>query len=187
MKTYVKNNFPGLVRLVRRMKSPWSETSKCRKSLAPFCRGDGIDIGYGGDPIVRNAICMDMPSPYALYRSHPQHLHGDARNLHWFRDGVLDFVYSSHVLEDFEDTAAVLNEWLRLLKSGGHLVLFLPDEQTYRTHCKKTGQFQNPHHIHENFGLGYLKKCLAIRDDVEIIHEQFPVAIYSFELVLKKL
>ena len=96
-----------------------SETSKCRGRLAPFCKGDGLDVGYGGDPIVPHAICMDLPQKYAAYESHVQHLHGDATNLHWFRDGALDWVYSSHVLEDFPDTSTVLNEWLESCASGG--------------------------------------------------------------------
>lgn len=163
-----------------------SETSKCRTSLAPFCAGDGLDIGFGGDPIVPHAICMDMPKAYARYKEHVQHLHGDAANLHWFRDGCLDFVYSSHVLEDFPDTRAVLEEWLRVIKPGGHLVLYLPDEQAYRAHCRSQGKPPNVHHVHEDFSLAYLKQCLVGRQDIEIIHERFPVGIYSFELVIKK-
>lgn len=163
-----------------------SETSKCRDSLAPFCQGDGLDIGYGGDPITPNAICMDLPEAYAKYLDNVQHLHGDARNLNWFKDGCLDFIYSSHVLEDFEETEPVLTEWLRVLKPGGNLVLYLPDEQTYREHCKKQGKPPNPHHIHDHFSLGYMREILDQRDDIEIIHEKFPVGIYSFELVIKK-
>jgi SAM-dependent methyltransferase len=164
-----------------------SETSKCRRDLAPFCTGDGVDVGYGGDPIVPHAICVDLPRPYARYERHPQHLHGDARNLHWFTDGCLDFVYSSHVLEDFEDTAAVLGEWLRVLAPGGHLVLFLPDEPTYREHCRARGLPPNPHHVHDEFGPGYLEEVVAARDDAEVCHLRFPVGVYSFEMVIRKL
>ena len=39
-----------------------------------------------------------------------------AKDLYWFRDGVLDYVYSSHLLEDYVDTEAVLREWLRVLR-----------------------------------------------------------------------
>lgn len=148
--------------------------------------GDGIDIGFGGDPIVSHAICMDMPNRYASYESHVQHLHGDARDLHWFSSNALDWLYSSHVLEDFENTAAVLNEWIRVVKPGGHIVLYLPDEQTYREHCRKQGKPPNEHHIHDNFSLDSVKQCLAQRKDIAIIHERFPAGIYSFELVLKK-
>lgn len=170
---------------------PWkrarrSETSRCRASLAPYCVGDGIDVGFGGDPIVPHAICMDLPTPYARYKQHVQHLHGSAEDLHWFRDGVLDWVYSSHVLEDFPDTARVLDAWVRVLRPGGVLVLYLPDEQTYRAHCRAQGKPPNAHHIHEHFGLPWLKEKIAARRDLEVVHERFPVGIYSFELVLRK-
>jgi len=163
-----------------------SETSKCRSSLAQYCQGDGVDIGYGGDPIVPHAICMDLPQGYAHYGNHIQHLHGDARDLHWFRSNSLDWIYSSHVLEDFEDTKAVLEEWLKVVKFGGNLVLYLPDEQTYRAYCQSQGKPPNIHHIHKDFSLSYVKECLAQRSDIEIIHERFPVGIYSFELVVRK-
>ena len=164
-----------------------SETSKCRSRLAPFCVGDGLDIGYGGDPIVPHAICMDLPKKYAAYESHVQHLHGDATNLHWFRDGALDWVYSSHVLEDFPDTSTVLNEWLRVLRVGGRLILFLPDEQLYRAYCKSQGKPPNAHHVHEHFGLDYLKQFINRRAHLKIIHDVNHIDIYSFELVIEKM
>jgi SAM-dependent methyltransferase len=180
----------AIVAFTERLKQPRrrptiSETSKCRASLAPFCVGDGVDIGFGGDPIVPTAIAMDLPERYARYLENPQHLHGDGASLHWFRDGTLDYVFSSHVLEDFQDTAGVLKEWLRVLKPGGRLVLYLPDEQTYRANCRREGKPPNAHHVHEHFGLAYLKSCLPMLG-LEIEHERFPVGIYSFELVVRK-
>ena len=35
-----------------------SETSAVRDLLAPYCAGDGLDLGYGGDPIVPHAIAL---------------------------------------------------------------------------------------------------------------------------------
>jgi predicted SAM-dependent methyltransferase len=164
-----------------------SETSKCRASLAQYCQGDGLDIGFGGDPIVPHAICLDMPKGYANYDNHVQHLHGDARNLYWFRSDSLDWVYSSHVLEDFEDTRSVLYEWLRVVRPGGYIVLYLPDEQTYRAYCSHQCKPPNIHHNHEFFSSEFVMSCLKSRDDIEIVHQQFPVGIYSFELVLRKI
>ena len=164
-----------------------SETSKARNSLQKFCVGDGLDIGFGGDPIVNTAICIDLPERYARYKEQPQHIHGDARDLKWFNNDSLDYVYSSHVLEDFADTEAVLGEWLRVLKPGGMLVLYLPDEQTYRVHCRKQGKPPNVHHIHENFSLNHVKDILKENQKVKIVHERFPSGIYSFELVIEKI
>lgn len=163
-----------------------SETSKCRESLAPFCQGNGLDIGFGGDPIVDHAICMDLPNAYAKYVENPQHLHGDARDLSWFASGSLDFVYSSHVLEDFEDTKAVFTEWFRVLRPGGRMVLFLPDEQVYRAHCYANGKPPNKHHVHDFFGEQYMRDIVADFSNAEVVHYKFPVGIYSFEMVIEK-
>src|SRR5258708_29036296 len=84
-----------------------SETSKCRNRLAQFCTGYGLDLGFGGDPITDTAIRVDQIYPYSNVGSFPVQLGGDARRLVWFNDEVLDFVYSSHLLEDFVDTKDV--------------------------------------------------------------------------------
>jgi len=184
-KKFYRNMKNFFLRIFEREKAV-SETSKARGSLAAFCRGNGLDIGYGGDPIVPHAICLDLPERYASYKRHPQHLHGDARDLHWFREDCLDYVYSSHLLEDFEDTKAVMSEWLRVIKTGGVLVLYLPDEQAYRKNCREKGVQPNVHHVHADFSLDYIKQILNHIDGVEIIHEKFPSGLYSFELVIKK-
>ena len=164
-----------------------SETSKCRSRLAPFCVGDGLDIGYGGDPIVPHAICMDLPEKYAAYESHVQHLHGDATNLHWFRDGALDWVYSSHVLEDFPDTSTVLNEWLRVLRVGGRLILFLPDEQLYRPTASLKASRPMPT-MSTNISAWIISNSLSTdAAHLKIIHDVNHIDIYSFELVIEKM
>lgn len=81
-----------------------SETSKCRERLKKFCIGYGLDIGYGGDPIIPGAITVDLAIPYTKVGDAPLNLGGDARNLYWFADNSLDYVYSSHLLEDFDAT-----------------------------------------------------------------------------------
>jgi predicted SAM-dependent methyltransferase len=174
-------------RLVRDHRDYQSETSKCRERLAPFCLGDGVDLGFGGDPITETAIRIDMPQPYAHTGSYQVQLGGDATKLHWFNDGVLDYVYSSHLLEDFEDTRTILLEWLRVLRSGGRLVIFCPDEQVYREHCRRTGQGYNEHHKVSDFSLAKVKKILGDIGGTRIIHENPLIDDYSWELVAEKL
>jgi predicted SAM-dependent methyltransferase len=164
------------------------ETSLCRPRLSQFCAGYGIDVGYGGDPIIPSAITMDLPSPYTHVGATPLNLGGDAKDLYWFADNVLDFLFSSHVLEDFTigETKNVLLEWLRVLKVGGNLVLYLPEEQRYRKHCKETGQSYNYSHKIDHFGFKYIKNILKEIENVEVIHEDPNCEIYSFEIVAKK-
>lgn len=163
-----------------------SETSKCRSRLAPYCEGYGLDLGFGGDPITLAAIRMDFPVPYTNVGNFPVQLGGKAEDLFWFRDNVLDYVYSSHLLEDFLDTAGVLKEWLRVLKPGGRLVIFCPDEQRFRKHCKETGQPYNTAHVHEFFSLQSVKKTLADLGTTKVIYEKDNVDIYSWDLVCQK-
>jgi predicted SAM-dependent methyltransferase len=163
-----------------------SETSKCRARLAPYCTGFGVDLGFGGDPITPHAVRVDFGTPYTAVGAQPVQLGGDCSRLHWFRDGVLDFVYSSHVLEDFDDTEAVLREWIRVLKPGGRLVLFCPDEQRFRAHCARTGQSYNPHHKHAHFSLPFVKGLLDRIGETRVIYENPDVDLYSWDLVVER-
>jgi SAM-dependent methyltransferase len=163
-----------------------SGTSLCRSRLAPYCNGDGVDLGFGGDPITASAIRIDMPAPYGAVGQHPVQLGGDASNLVWFRDNALDYVFSSHLLEDFDDTSAVLREWLRVLKPGGRLVIYCPDEQRYREHCQRTGEFHNPHHKHADFSLAYVKRLLDEIGGIRYIYENPRIDLYSWDLVAEK-
>ncbi len=167
---------------------PPSETSKCRARLAPFCSGYGLDLGFGGDPIVPHAIRMDMPQPYSDVGKLPVQLGGDATRLVWFADGTLDFVFSSHLLEDFVEVGAVLQEWLRVLKPSGRLIIFCPDEQVYRRHCAATGQPYNTHHVHADFSLALVKRELArLGVPHRVLHEAALIDVYSWEIVVEKL
>lgn len=132
-----------------------SETAKYRHLTVEHCNGNGVDIGSGGDPVVPWAINFDLPrDAFAKYHSEhdPRHViqfGGDAKSLP-FKDGVLDFVYSSHLLEDFLDWDPVLREWMRVLKPGGRLVILVPDKKLWADALAR-GQPPNCAHTHESF------------------------------------
>jgi predicted SAM-dependent methyltransferase len=164
-----------------------SETEKCRKRLACWCIGNGLDLGYGGDPIIPTAITVDLTEPYTHVGKHPQNLMGDASNLYWFKDNSLDYVFSSHLLEDFVDTEKVLREWLRVLKLDGRLILYCPIEQKYRKHCLETHQPYNQSHKIENFDFYYVKDILQNKiKNVTFVYQVDSIDIYSFEMVVQK-
>lgn len=169
-----------------------SETDTCRSVLANFCVGNGVDLGFGGSPINETAICVDRAETDA--RAHcgasPTHLVGDIANLTWFRDNTLDYVYSSHALEDFQETALVLSEWMRVLKGGGKLVLFLPDQAAYEGHCAAAGTFPNQAHVHKDFSLEFVRKRLfeigITQHNILFESWPFPGNPYSFAIVVRK-
>jgi SAM-dependent methyltransferase len=89
--------------------------------------GDGIDIGAGEDgiqvyyeffPLMRTCRAWDKPD-------------GDAEVMEGVSDDTFDFVHSSHCLEHMRDPAIALENWLRILKPGGHLICIVPDEDLY--------------------------------------------------------
>lgn len=164
-----------------------SETSHVRSLLAKWCQGCGLDVGAGGDKIVPHAISIDLPTPYYSFGPDAVQLKGDARNLFWFNDSVLDFVYSSHLLEDFEDIVEAINEFARVLKLGGHMILYLPDELLYRAYCKEVDDIQNAAHKHVHFNAKYVKECvMRSLYNLELVFESGIINFYSFALVFKK-
>jgi len=167
-----------------------SETDKVRDVLAKFCVGNGLDLGFGGSAILPTAITVDMiGGAYTNFNDDVQNLQGDARDLYWFQNNVLDYVYSSALLEDFppEDTLWVMKEWLRVLKVGGNLVLYLPDEKAYQDWYEKAGEVANPGHQNHDLNLEWFKKHIVSKLNVEIIHENPLSGGYMFEIVLRRL
>ena len=163
-----------------------SETDKARATLTKYCEGYGLDLGFGGDKIIPSAIGVDLPKPYTKTGEDPVQLGGDAADLYWFKDEVLDYIYSSHLLEDFEDTVPVLREWKRVLKKGGYLVLYLPDEQVYRADCAAKGLIGNSAHKLKNFSLDWVLRCAEEVGGLELVHSTGIVIDYSFEVVFKR-
>ena len=133
-----------------------SETSTARDILAPYCEGLGLDLGAGGAKIVPHAWAFDLHRPYTKVGEDRQQLRGDCRSLSFICDEALDYVYSSHLLEDFtyeQLRSIILPEWRRVLRSSGLLILNCPDQQRFVAHCRATGQGMNLAHKEDDFSL----------------------------------
>jgi SAM-dependent methyltransferase len=94
---------------------------------ARYFVGHGVDIGAGPDalgqyselfPLMKSCRAWDVED-------------GDAQYLDALPDASLDFAHSSHCLEHMRDTREALQNWLRVLKPGGHLIVTVPDEDMY--------------------------------------------------------
>lgn len=162
-----------------------SETAKFRALLAPFCVGRGAEIGPGGDPIVPEAIRVDLERPYARVGEAEPHLRGTGARLPCFADGELDYLYSSHVLEDFFDTEGVLREWLRVVRPGGHVVLNLPDQALYLRLTPPA--IRNENHCRPEFGPRYVRGVIERIGGCEVVLlEDPPPGDYAFPVVIRK-
>jgi SAM-dependent methyltransferase len=97
-----------------------------------YFSGKGIYIGYGGDPIVDGCDVWDEE-------------HGDAQYLPGLEDKTHDFVYPSHTLEHMQDPAVALQNWWRVVKPGGFLILYIPDRDLYEKKSTLPSQWNEDH------------------------------------------
>jgi len=152
-----------------------SETAKHRKLLQGYCVGNGLDLGSAGDPIVPTAIQVDLPNPYCplLDTHYPPQIRGDATNLWWFKDNVLDYVFSSHLIEDFtaDQQKVICREWGRVVKVGGHIVILAPEQGRWREALAK-GQPPNLAHKHEPF-IGWFSTIFREFGNWDILEDRF--------------
>jgi predicted SAM-dependent methyltransferase len=139
-----------------------SETSKVRHLVIAYCQGHGCDIGFGGDKIKKeDCHGIDYAQPYTSTGSDAVDIAVDVINEPIpVADNTYDYVYTSHLIEDFEDTGAGLREFIRILKPGGNLILVFPDQRKYEEHCLRTGQPLNMHHVHKDMGLAFMHREL---------------------------
>lgn len=115
---------------------------------------NGVDVGSGTSRCDDMILSIDQQADYQY--AHAQ-LVWNCHDLELFNNGVLDFIYSSHVLEDFEDIPVVFENWWRKLKVGGLMLLLLPDMQGGRYPTVEQGG--NPSH-RTNVGKEYIHGML---------------------------
>ena len=177
-----------------------AETSKARERRLKenffnlYCKGKGLDVGFGGDLIIENAEGYDFE-------------HGDAQYLKGKKDNTYDFVYSSHTIEHLPDPSEAIRNWFRIVKPGGYLIIYLPHRDLYEKKKTLPSRF-NPNHFHfflverdekpdtigiiplversiNNFELIYVKECNeghTITDP--LVHSD---GEYSIEVVIRKM
>ncbi|WP_449246862.1 methyltransferase domain-containing protein [Desulfarculus baarsii] len=95
--------------------------------LRRYFVGDGMDIGGKPDPLL---LYMEF---FPLIRSVRtwDWEDGDAQFLVGVEAGALDFVHSSHCLEHLADPFEGVQNWFRVVKDGGYLIITVPDEDLY--------------------------------------------------------
>jgi predicted SAM-dependent methyltransferase len=163
------------------------EVDKCRERLIKFCIGDGIDVGAGGRHPDRLHDTENKIHPLAIgVDIMGSQLTGRADNLYWFKDEVLDFIFSSHLLEHMPDMTKTLNEWLRVLKVGGYIVLYLPLEGEYPAVGEPGANADHKHNLNPN-KLIEIFNLLTFKVEYVKIEERTEGDEYSFDLVVRKI
>jgi ADP-heptose:LPS heptosyltransferase/predicted SAM-dependent methyltransferase len=160
------------------------ESVKIMWELVPYTRGSGIELGCGPFKAFPHFTGIDA-NRYEGEKFGPQ-LVMDCSHLGSFADRGFDFVYSSHLLEHLQDTAAVLTEWWRVIDVGGHLVLYLPHRDFYPNIGEPGG---NEDHKHDFVPADIvdIMRGVAPHWDLLECQERGDEDEYSFFLVFRKL
>jgi SAM-dependent methyltransferase len=140
--------------------------------------GNGIDIGAGPDsiahyyelfPLMKSCRGWDLQD-------------GDAELMSTIDDNSLDFVHSSHCLEHMRNPSVALENWLRILKPGGHIVCLIPDEDLY-----EQGQFPSTFNIDHKHTFTILKKISWSGESINVVDllssVSCPIEIKKIELL----
>jgi predicted SAM-dependent methyltransferase len=116
---------------------------------------NGIDVGCGTTRINDRIISIDIQPDWRYANAQ---LVWDCKDLDVFSDNSLEFIFSSHCLEDFDNIPDVFFKWWGKLKPDGLMLLLLPDIEAGR--YKKCGEAGgNPSHK-TDVGKNYIHNML---------------------------
>ncbi len=153
------------------------EVEKVRSRVISFCRGMGLDVGCGFQKISPKAIGIDQHGKLNT-------IDLDAQNLYLFKDDQFDYLFSSHCLEDCVNIEKAMREWIRVIKPGGYLILYLPHEDLYPKVGTQGYNFQHLHDLNPDKVERLVKKIGKTKLLHSSIHDQDDE--YSFQQIYQK-
>lgn len=170
--------------MVGREKSFMSETSKYRHLTSKYCYradgqpGAGLDIASQGDPVVPWAWQLDLPpADFVRYSGGKVptgiQLYGYGDKPLVVMDSSLDFVYSSHFIEDLsrERWVTLFRDWRQCLKPGGKLIILVPERTRWQA-AIANGQCPNCSHYGPEPLLGDITKAANEAGGLKVIEER---------------
>ena len=159
-----------------------------RLAVLPYCsEGRGIDVGCGHRKSSDNCIGVDLtprgelgPAGVVKGKASQADITASGDDLTMFADGELDFVVARHNLEHYVDVIKTLEEWKRVLKTGGVLALVVPDERALDTIVL------DPTHKH-CFTPESFDRYMRVIGGFEKVKSEVVVADWSFLAVYRRL
>jgi SAM-dependent methyltransferase len=156
--------------------------SETQTLIAKYCQGNGVDVGCGYQKIGACVGIDIVPWGNACNER------GNLSQADWcfdildlpLKDETMDFVFSSHVLEHLMEPKAYIEEFLRVIKSGGYLVMIVP----HIDHCIPPLAREKGLTIHHGLKPNEVKLMIPIFHD--IVSVQTLSSKDVFEVVVRK-
>ena len=117
----------------------------------------GVEIGgpsHRAETIYKNANSIDnvIFSKNTIWSNHSHEYNyyynkkgkvivNDAVNINNVQNNSYDFVFSSHSLEHIANPLKAINEWLRIIKSGGYIIIIVPEKSVCFDHKRNYSKF----------------------------------------------
>jgi predicted SAM-dependent methyltransferase len=112
-----------------------NESAKVRWELVPYMSGRVLDLGCGPFKTFPHFIGVDNGHHDSAFgwQNKADVVVETCEKLDLFGSNSVDMVFSSHLLEHIaeDNVPATLREWCRVIKHGGHLIIYVPDEDEY--------------------------------------------------------
>lgn len=167
---------------------PLTEGEKIRAKILHLLENKSVlDLGCGGHPIVPWAVGVDdtSESKHISPATIIAKIDPDSNQLG--SSFLSDVVFSSHALEHIRaPILETLRYWIRLVRPGGRLILYLPDERRY-VFDQANRKAKNPGHCHyltpETFRwhLEQTELLIELFKEDPVIHDR-----YSFLVIARK-
>jgi len=133
-----------------------------------------LDIGCGSHKTIPSAIGVDVIKGADLVAS------GDSLPI---ESGTVDAIISRHSFEHLLDPVKAIKEWIRVLESGGKIIMVLPDHGRLDT---MDNILSSGKHLHA-YTRESLSNFLSIFDEIEIEKVGTCVKNWSFYCIVKKI
>jgi len=117
----------------------------------------GVEIGgpsLTGEILYQNAATIDnvIFSTNTIWSSHTDEYNyyynkkgkviiNDAVNISLVQNECYDFCFSSHSLEHIANPLKAINEWLRIIKNGGYIIIIVPEKSACFDHKRNYSKF----------------------------------------------
>lgn len=139
------------------------------KALLPvYNLTDTIDgVNFSANTVWEGTIAEGKNYGYAKGKAGYQFI-CEGNDLRKVENGTYDFLLSSHNLEHFANPLKAIEEWKRVLKPGGVMLLVLPDRRYTFDHRRSVTTFQ---HLMDDFKAGMQEDDLSHLDEILRLHD----------------